>query len=83
MTKYEKEVVPANDFILRAATTVGSDTDLTSNCRGLLVGTAGSLNVTMANGQERDGVPFIQGITPGNFRELRTGGTAQNIWEIT
>ena len=83
MPRSEQYVIPPEDFILVSATEVGADTELPANCRGLLVGTAGALNVVMTTGQERDNVPMIQGINPGFFRTVRvsTGG-AQNVWAI-
>lgn len=83
MPGYSSLVVPPYDFVLVASGAVGVDTDLPENCRGLLIGTAGSLNVVMSNGVERDDVPFIQGINPGLFRTVRiSGGGAQNVWAI-
>lgn len=83
MPRAEQWVIPPTDFIQIAPGEVTVDTDLPENCRGLLIGTAGSLNVTMANEQERDSVPFLQGITPGFFATIRiSGGGAQNVWAI-
>jgi len=81
----EAFVIPPIDFELVSATTVGSDTALNPLCRGLLVGKAGFLNVTMQNGNQRNGVPFIEGTTPGFFAEVRTStatGAARNVWAI-
>ena len=76
-------VRPPRDYILVSATTVQSDTPAPAECRGVLVGQAGTLNVTMANGEDRNGLPCIQGIIPGDFAIIRAGGDAENIWVIT
>ena len=83
MPRAEQYVIPPVDFVLVSATAVTTDVNLPEGCRGLLVGTAGALNVTMSNGQERNSVPFIQGINPGFFQTVRvsTGG-AQDVWAI-
>lgn len=75
-------VAVPSDFIQLAASTVGSPVDCPRGCRGLLLGTAGTLNVTMENGEDRDGLPLPAGVTSGRFKALRTGGTAENIWAI-
>lgn len=83
MPRSEQLVLPAEDFILVASAEPGSTVALPADCRGLLVGTAGGLNVTMRNGNERDSVPMIVGVNPGFFSEVRaTAGGAQNIWAI-
>lgn len=81
--RFEAWVLPAEDFILVATGEPGSTIELPENTRGLLVGTAGGLNVTMRNGNSRDAVPMIVGTNPGFFSEVRaTVGGAQNIWAI-
>lgn len=82
MPRAEQFVLPAKDLTLVSSTAPASDIDLPANTRGLLVGVAGDLNVTI-NGNELDGVPFQAGVFPGAFTRVRTGGTAQNIWAIT
>lgn len=92
MMTHAKAIAPPNDFIMVSATTVGSDTVLASisgvgagPVRGLLIGTAGYLNVIMQNGQTRTGVPFQAGINPGLFKTVLTstsGTPAQNVWVI-
>lgn len=81
----ESYVLPPFDFVLVSATTVAVDTQLPANCRGLLCGKAGYLNVTMQNGNARDGVPMIEGSNPGFFaavRESTAAGAARNVWAI-
>lgn len=62
-------------------------TALGDDCRGLLVGTAGQLIVVMQDGNVLSGVPFIAGINPGYFVEVRNstglGTPASNIWKIS
>lgn len=83
MTKpYSAQYVPPYDFILVSAGAVGSDVALPPKCRGLLIGVAGSLNVTMANGNTRNDIPFIEGINPGYFSTVKAGGSATNIWAV-
>ena len=83
MPRSEQYVVPPVDFILVSSGVPASNSNLSENTRGLLVGAAGTLNVTMRNGEERNGVPFFAGTNPGFFAIVRSGGTAENIWEIT
>ena len=81
--RHDKAIAPPNDFVqLHAAAPAGSNQACPANTRGLMVGTAGTLNVVMANGQTRTGVPFPAGFTPGFFAAVNTGGTAQNIWAV-
>lgn len=80
---WTKQVALPNDFELVAAGVPSGTTALSAYCRGLLVGVAGTLNITMANGEERNGVPFQAGINPGRFSAVRTGGTAENVWQVT
>lgn len=83
MTKSNQaQVVPPYDLIPVSSGVPSADVDLPDNTRGLLVGTAGSLNITMENGEQRDAVPFVQGTNPGRFRQVRIGGTAQNVWAV-
>ena len=50
--------------------------------RGLLVGTGGNMDVTIA-GVAHTGVPFIAGVTPGFFESVESLGTAVNVWAVT
>jgi len=81
----ESFVIPPIDFVLVDAGEVDTETPLPANCRGILVGVAGFLNVVMQNGQERTALPFIEGLTPGFFATIKvsTGaGAAQNVWAV-
>ncbi len=81
----ESFVIPPIDFILVATGEVTADTPLPANCRGLLIGKAGFLNVTMQNDQARNALPMIEGTTAGFFSVVRvsTGtGSARNVWAI-
>jgi hypothetical protein len=52
-------------------------------CRGLLVGTAGVLDVVMEGTTVLTGMPFIAGLNPGRFKELRgTANTVANVWAV-
>lgn len=51
-------------------------------CRGLLVGTAGTANLMDASGVTRSTVPLQQGYNPLACRQVRTGGTATDIWAL-
>lgn len=80
MPRAEQFVLPPNDLI-SVSVPMSGETALPEGTRGLLVGTAGSLNVVI-NGTNRDGVPFVVGQNPGFFTALRPGGTASNLWAI-
>lgn len=50
--------------------------------RGLLVGTAGTANLTQPDGTLCADVPLQQGYNPLQVLQVRTGGTADNIWAL-
>ncbi len=77
----EALVRPPIRFVLVSTGPPSSDIDLPPQTRGLLIGVAGSLNVTMDDIQI-DGLPFQAGTNPGFFEVVRSGGTASNIWAI-
>ena len=52
------------------------------SCRGLLVGTAGTANLMTAAGQIRTNVPLQAGYNPIQCVQVRTGGTASDIWAL-
>jgi hypothetical protein len=59
------------------------NTDLADGpCRCLLVGTAGSANLMESGGEQRANVPLVKGYNPLVVRQLRTGGTADDIWAV-
>lgn len=51
-------------------------------CRALLVGTAGTANLMDAGGNIRTDVPLQVGYNPLQCKQVRTGGTADNIWAL-
>lgn len=51
-------------------------------CRGLLVGSAGTANLMSPNGTIRTNVPLQQGYNPLQCLQVRTGGTAADIWAL-
>lgn len=50
--------------------------------RSLLVGTAGTANLTDGAGIARDAVPLQQGYNPIEASAVRLGGTADDIWAL-
>ena len=50
--------------------------------RSILVGTPGTLNVVMANGAIRNGVPVQAGMNPLRIKQLLDGGTADDVWGV-
>lgn len=77
---YDLRYQPACFTKLKAVTP--SDTvDLPDGIsQGLIVGTAGSANLVMADGSAADGVPLQAGYNPLQVKRVKTGGTASNIW---
>lgn len=60
-----------------------ANTDLENGtCRCLLVGTAGTINLMQEDGTIRTGVPVVAGYNPLVCKQIRTGGTAANIWAL-
>lgn len=60
-----------------------ADADLTTGVtRALWVGTAGTVNVMDEGGAIRTAFPLIVGLNPIRIRQLRTGGTADDIWGL-
>jgi len=51
-------------------------------CRCLLVGEAGTANIRDASGTVREDVPLQQGYNPIVCLEVRTGGSASDIWAL-
>lgn len=70
---------PADDFL----PVTKANSDLPDGiCRALLVGTAGTANLMSAEGSTRANVPLQQGYNPLACKQVRTGGTADNIWAL-
>jgi len=60
-----------------------ADSDLPDGpARGLLVGTAGTANLMDGAGEIRSGVPLQAGFNPMMVKQVRTGGTADDIWAL-
>lgn len=60
-----------------------ADTDLAAGpCRALLVGTAGTANLQQIDGTTRTNVPLQAGYNPLACKQVRTGGTAADIWAL-
>lgn len=72
-------MAPADGYV--AVTKANGDLP-EGTCRSLLVGTAGTANLTQADGTERDGVPLQVGYNPIVCKQVRLGGTAAGIWAL-
>lgn len=60
-----------------------ADAALTNGiCRALWVGTAGTANLMDAEGNTRANVPLLAGENPFSCSQVRTGGTADNIFAL-
>lgn len=51
-------------------------------CRGLLVGTAGTANLMDTTGAVLADVPLTAGYNPIQVLQVRTSGTADDIWAL-
>lgn len=51
-------------------------------CRGLLCGTAGTVNLMDGTGEILANVPLQAGYNPISVKQVRTSGTADNIWAL-
>lgn len=75
-------------FILVSTGQVASEYDIdvaSEKGVGILVGTAGTLNVTMDNDDIITGLPFTQGINLGSFTSIQDSsnvGDASNVWIV-
>ena len=59
-----------------------ADEDLTVPAKSLLVGTAGTANIMDMMGNIRTDVPLMRGYNPIRVRQVRTGGSADDIWAL-
>ncbi|MBN9079666.1 MAG: hypothetical protein BGN87_18445 [Rhizobiales bacterium 65-79] len=60
-----------------------ADADLPDGvCRALLVGTDGTANLMQPDGTIRTDVPLQAGYNPLFVLQVRTGGTADDIWAL-
>lgn len=84
MARPEQSIIPPRTFQLISTGVPAQQETLPDGTRGLLVGVAGNLNVTMINDDELNNLPLIVGLNPGFFKVIRTGATssAQNIWAV-
>lgn len=55
----------------------------TQNARALWVGTAGTANLTDAEGNNVTDFPLKAGLNPIVVSKVRTGGTADDIWLLS
>lgn len=69
----------ARDWVL---VTKSSDEIESGPCRGLLVGTAGTANLTTIDGDDRDNVPLVKGYNMLACSKVREGGSADDIWAL-
>ena len=53
-----------------------------STTKALLVGTAGTANLMQPDGTIRTSVPLQVGYNPLQVLQVRTGGTATDIWAL-
>ena len=59
----------------------GSPLTSGTGCRGILCGTPGTANITVA-GQALVNVPMQQGYNPIRVQSVQAGGTADNMWAL-
>lgn len=60
-----------------------ADTDLPDGtCRSMNVGVAGTANLMQDDGTIRTNYPLQQGYNPIGAKQVRTGGTASDIWAL-
>ena len=55
---------------------------MSGNARALLIGTAGTINLTRIDGTEVDGITVPVGCLPLECSAVRSGGTADDITAI-
>ncbi len=76
-------VQPAIRYVRVTTGQITSPVTLTEACRGLRVGVAGTLNVTMKDGTVCVGLPVFAGDNPGYFASIQTSteqGAAEHVW---
>lgn len=60
-----------------------ANTDLTDGVtKALWVGTAGTANLKDEDGNVRANVPLVAGLNPFRVIQVRTSGTASDIWGL-
>ena len=60
-----------------------ADSDLPKPARSLVCGTPGTVNLMQLDGTVRTDYPLQQGYNPIACKQVRLGGTADDIWAIT
>ena len=80
---FEYLTVPAYDVV----PVTKADADLPDGpCKAILIGVAGTLNIQTVgqkNGpQDRSSIPVSTGIYPFQCKQIKTGGTADDIWAL-
>lgn len=79
---YSEQMAPGGDII---QVSLSEDALPNGPCKALWVGTAGNINITTVEGNERDDVPAQVGILPIKCTHVRPGASsfaASNIWAI-
>jgi hypothetical protein len=67
----------------KIAAVTKADSDLPGGrCFALLCGTAGTANVMDNEGNILSSIPLQQGYNPISVKQVRTGGTATDIWAL-
>lgn len=67
----------------RAVSVTKADANLPGgSCNGLLVGVAGTANLTFVDGTTASNVPLQLGYNPIAVLRVNTGGTATDIWAL-
>jgi hypothetical protein len=65
------------------AAVVKANTDLPDGVtKGLACGTSGTVNLVDASGNDIVGFPLQQGYNPLSVIQVKTGGTATDIWAL-
>jgi hypothetical protein len=67
----------------KIATVTKADSALPGGvCKALWVGTAGTANLMDENGTTLTDFPLVVGLNPIRLQQVRTGGTAGDIWAL-
>lgn len=75
--------ISADQPVTQMVPVTKADADLAGGiCRGLWVGTAGTANIQDGTGTTRTSVPLKEGLFPVCCKQVRTGGTATDIWAL-
>lgn len=66
----------------KAVKLTAHDTNTFAVCRGLLVGTAGTADVTFWDDTEAVDLPLQAGYNPLSIKRFKTGKTASDVWAL-